>query len=84
MTAKEFLEHDNTIWRKIDDSNLTKATLIEFAQAYHESEVKKLGLFSVVGRSEQLSCPRCRHTGIDTDKDGLNYCRSCSHYWRAT
>ncbi|OQC44337.1 MAG: hypothetical protein BWX59_01975 [Bacteroidetes bacterium ADurb.Bin028] len=54
MTAKEFLEHDNTIWRKIDDSNLTKATLIEFAQAYHESEVKKLGLFSVVGQSEQL------------------------------
>lgn len=39
---------------------------------------------AVVGRSEQLSCPRCRHTGIDTDKDGLNYCRSCSHYWRAT
>ena len=43
-----------------------------------------LRIHDVVGRSEQLSCPRCRHTGIDTDKDGLNYCRSCSHYWRAT
>ena len=49
-----------------------------------ELEDKVLALFDVVGRSEQLSCPRCRHTGIDTDKDGLNYCRSCSHYWRAT
>ena len=38
----------------------------------------------IVGRSEQLSCPRCRHTGMDTDKDGLNYCRSCSYYWKAT
>lgn len=50
------------------------------------SQVKAeiLLLFDVVGRSEQLSCPRCRHTGIDTGKDGINYCRSCSHYWRAT
>lgn len=47
-------------------------------------QVKNLNIPCVVGRSEQLSCPRCRHTGIDTDKDGLNYCRSCSHYWRAT
>lgn len=43
-----------------------------------------LRIHDVVGRSEQLSCPRCRHTGIDTDKDGLSYCRGCSHYWRAT
>lgn len=43
-----------------------------------------LRIHDVVGRSEQLSCPRCGHTGIDTDKDGLNYCRSCSYYWRAT
>lgn len=43
-----------------------------------------LRIHDLVGRSEQLSCPRCRHTGIDTDKDGLNYCRLCSHYWRAT
>jgi len=43
-----------------------------------------LRIHDVVGRSEQLSCPRCGHTGINTDKDGLNYCRSCSYYWRAT
>jgi len=43
-----------------------------------------LRIHDVVGRSKQLSCPRCGHTGIDTDKDGLNYCRSCSYYWRAT
>ena len=49
MTAKEYLEHDNTIWKKIDDKNLTKAAMIEFAQNYHESEVKNLGLFSVSG-----------------------------------
>ena len=48
------------------------------------NETAQLGIGAVVGRSEQLSCPRCGHTGIDTDKDGLNYCRSCSYYWRAT
>ena len=47
MNAKEFLEHDNIIWKKIDDKNLTKAAMIEFAQTYHESEVKNLDLFSV-------------------------------------
>jgi len=49
-----------------------------------EAEIEALQQADVVGRSEQLSCPRCRHTGIDTDKDGLSYCRGCSHYWRAT
>lgn len=49
-----------------------------------ENEIQQLRKHAVVGPSEQLSCPRCRHTGIDTDKDGLNYCRGCSHYWRAT
>ena len=53
----------------------------KYAQSYPKNESV---IPPVVGRSEQLSCPRCRHTGIDTDKDGLNYCRSCSHYWRAT
>ena len=53
-----------------------KAIIEELKQA--------LRIHDVVGRSEQLSCPRCRHTGIDTDKDGLSYCRGCSHYWRAT
>ena len=46
------------------------------------SYVKKNRLGAVSGRREQLSCPRCRHTGIDTDKNGLSYCRSCAHYWR--
>jgi hypothetical protein len=52
MTAKEYLEKDSEVWRKIDDSNLTKAAMIEFAQNYHDSEVKNLGLFSVSQRSE--------------------------------
>ena len=46
--------------------------------------VKNCSIPAVVVRSEQLSCPRCGHTGIDTDKDGFNYCRSCSYYFRAT
>lgn len=50
----------------------------------NEMLVKNCSIPAVVGQSEQLSCPRCGHTGIDTDKDGLNYCRSCSYYWGAT
>ena len=46
-----------------------------------EAKEQLLDLFAV---SNPLSCPRCGHTGIDTDKDGLNYCRSCSYYWMAT
>jgi regulator of sigma D len=44
MTAKEYLERDNKVWEKIDDANLTKATMIEFAQNYYESEVKNSAL----------------------------------------
>lgn len=54
MTAKEYLEHGSTIWKKIDDENLTKIAMIEFAQNYHESEVKNLGLFSVSQQRELL------------------------------
>jgi len=32
-TAKEFLE-ENSIWAKVDDDNLTKKVLIEFAEQY--------------------------------------------------
>lgn len=64
----------------LPDAN--KRTMIEIADRLLNFNL--LRLHFVVGRSEQLSCPRCRHTGIDTGKDGINYCRSCSHYWRAT
>jgi hypothetical protein len=50
MTAKEYLEKDSKVWSIIDDNNLTKAAMIEFAQNYHQSEVKNLGLFSVTNR----------------------------------
>jgi hypothetical protein len=55
MTAKEYLERDNNVWRKIDDKNLTKVAMIEFAQNYHESEVKNFGLFSVSQQRELLA-----------------------------
>ena len=31
----------------------------QYAKEYHDSEVKKLNIPTVVGRSEQLICPHC-------------------------
>jgi len=52
MTAKEFFKQQSTTDANnmIVDKNAHKYNrfdLIKFAQAYHESEIKKLGLFNV-------------------------------------
>lgn len=81
MTAEEYFYNH---WQKANRSKFgdygdydSDEYAIAFANDY-----AALRIHDVVGRSEQLSCPCCRHTGIDTDKDGLSYCRSCAHYWR--
>lgn len=81
---KEFIKHkeskgEKAIYRVNDTRGYTY-----YSDDYVKWLEQQLRIHDVVGRSEQLSCPRCGHTGIDTDKDGLNYCRSCSYYWRAT
>lgn len=41
-----------------------------------------LRLFSVVGRSEQLTCPRCKSTNIlNPDKDNDAQCIECAFIW---
>lgn len=75
--AKQYLDNEGYGTGSNFTLNMVSNLMAEYA-------AKNCVIPAVVGRSEQLSCPRCRHTGIDTDKDGLNYCRSCSHYWRAT
>jgi hypothetical protein len=41
-----------------------------------------LRLFSVVGQSEQLTCPRCKSTNIlNSDKDNDAQCIECAFIW---
>ena len=47
MEAKEFLEKDGSIWSKIEDLNLTKRALIEFAKAYHAEQSKQTGVIKI-------------------------------------
>ena len=75
--AKQYLDNEGYG----TGSNFTLNTVANLMAEY---AAKNCVIPAVVGRSEQLSCTRCGHTGIDTDKDGLNYCRSCSYYWMAT
>jgi len=79
MKANEFLHKKDVAYMNRLSTSLDFDKIVSLMEEY-----AALRIHDVVGRSEQLSCPRCRHTGIDTDKDGLSYCRKCSHYWRAT
>jgi hypothetical protein len=47
-----------------------------------ESELKKLRVADVVGRSEQLTCPRCKSTNVlNPDKDNDAQCIECAFIW---
>lgn len=55
-----------------------KSTNIGLQQAHDEI----LRLFSVVGQSEQLTCPRCNSTNIlSPDKDNDAQCIECAFIW---
>ena len=72
MTAKEFFEQQSTTDanNKIVDKNAHKYNrfdLVKFAQAYHESEVKKLGLFNVTNRWYRCNPCNLLYEEIETD-----------------
>jgi hypothetical protein len=62
-----------------------KCVLIDFEQndkTLDEAANEILRLFSVVGRSEQLTCPRCKSTNIlNPDKDNDAQCIECAFVW---
>ena len=62
-----------------------KCILIDFEIAdktLDESANEILRLFSVVGQSEQLTCPRCKSTNIlNSDKDNDAQCIECAFIW---
>jgi len=49
------------------------------AVRYHESEVKKFRLGTVVGRSEQLVCDKCGYPMFYHKPDDIMYCHGCSN-----
>ena len=60
--ATEFLKtlHKlDEIWKEHKDAEYNERQLVQFAERYHEHKLKLLGIADVVGRSEQLVCPRC-------------------------
>ena len=49
---------------------------------YAQQQVKNCSIPAVVGRSEQLTCPRCKSTNIlNPDKDNDAQCIECAFIW---
>ena len=62
----------------LPDAN--KRTMIEIANRLLNFNL--LRLHFVVGRSEQLTCPRCKSTNIlNPDKDNDAQCIECAFIW---
>ena len=53
-----------------------------YADFFKEYENKQLIIANVVGRSEQLTCPRCKSTNIlNPDRDNDAQCIECAFIW---
>lgn len=80
MTPKEFLRQEHI-------SNDTKIALTheqwqeiyQWMEGYHETELKKLRVGDVVGRSEQLVCEECKEPMIEpyAERYGKKFCLGC-------
>ena len=70
--------------KAFDEGAMYEAT---FSKAYSfdsfiEDNIEQLRLYGVVGRSEQLTCPRCNSTNIlSPDKDNDAQCIECAFIW---
>jgi transposase-like protein len=65
---------------------LTKSGMYVKSGSYSDGYVKwlekQLLIHSVVGQSEQLTCPRCKSTNIlNPDKDNDAQCIECAFMW---
>ena len=53
-----------------------------YADFFKEYENKQLIIANVVGRSEELTCPRCKSTNIlNPDRDNDAQCIECAFIW---
>lgn len=61
----------------------TAEVMLQYAKEYHESELTKLRVTDVSGRSEQVCCPRCKSVNWDGSGLTLN-CNDCDYQWQQT
>lgn len=66
----------------IKDVLIRQSDLADMLEEYHQAQLKLLCIGDVVGRSEQLVCPRCDGKNIVTTfyTDGYG-CNDCGEYW---
>ena len=82
MTAKEYLQNKYVSMRgaRWNCTNIDDNWVAQMMEEYHLSEVEKLNIPVVVGRSEQLVCPECNSEDPDYSR-GEYHCRCCGHDW---
>lgn len=70
---EEFFNDDDKSWYKVQ----------ELMESYHQAKLKLLGIGDVVGRSEQLVCPRCSSNKIAPSEDHHSFtdCEHCGMTW---
>jgi hypothetical protein len=81
MTAEEFLQQLNPNSRVFDlsiDYKYTEEQLVLFAKLYHESELKKMRVTDVSGRSELLKCGNQNPPCSPNLKYGILECCDCN------
>lgn len=78
---KEFEETGYASWINLYLYPDGKIYTQEYTQ-WLEKQVQALRIAHVVGRSEQLTCPRCKSTNIlKPDKDNDAQCIECAFIW---
>lgn len=69
-----------TYKRQGDERDVVDAK--RYCNAYLDGYNQALRIHDVVGRSEQLTCPRCKSTNIlNPDKDNDAQCIKCAFIW---
>mgnify|MGYP002633644695 CR=1 FL=1 len=73
------------VWLKMEEmgwENAPENFHLEYYEDIIECTKQALNIAVVVGRSEQLTCPRCKSTNIlNPDKDNDAQCIECAFIW---
>ena len=81
MTAEELYRKEFGNADSIPKESVIRL-LKHFAKALKIEREQALHIHDVVGRSEQLTCPRCKSTNIlKPDKDNDAQCIECAFIW---
>lgn len=68
--------------RTEDISKLTFEQRLKFDNTFAEEIVKLFTIPNVVWRSEQLVCPNCNGSDIETDNSDIpHWCKECGAEW---